>query len=95
MKNEVLFKKNGSKELSFTIKDPRLTLLGHSLRLIQLAPEQIAITRYFSTNNKSLPGRPNTTIASILTKDLKKASIKFRNLDDLDELRNMATDRGG
>ena len=90
---EELYCKTSQIKLSSTIRNRRLTLLGHILRLSPDSPAQTSMDAYFQAPAKPTRGRPKTTIVSVLQNDLKSLNIILNNLVDLHKTRTTATDK--
>ena len=91
--NEELYCKTSQIKLSSKIRNRRLTLLEHILRLSLDSPAQTSMDAYFQAPNKTTRGRPKTTTVSVLQNDLKSLYINFNNLEDLQKIRTTATDK--
>ena len=80
------------KKLSSTIRNRRLTLLEHILRLSPDSSAQTSMDAYFQAPTKLTRGRPKSTLVSVLQNDLKSLNINSNNLEDLHKIRT-ATDK--
>ena len=74
------------------MRNARMRMLGHVMRLDRRAPAQMAMDLYF-TDGKRPRGQPRTCLASGIRKDLSAADIGFRKPEDLARAREIAADR--
>lgn len=82
----------GTFSLGNFVKNARLRLLGHVLRLPRDAPAQRAMDLYFS-DGKRHRGRPTHLLPTRIAKDVGKFGHSFKTGKDLADLREMASDR--
>ena len=93
--NESLYKRCQMEPLDNVIRRLRWQLFGHTLRLHEHTPAQMAMDLYFETSDaKTFPGKPRITLPTLLSAELKKSHIgKLDSKEDLDELRYVASNR--
>jgi hypothetical protein len=106
MKNKTVYDISKSVPLSVDIAESRMRLFGHTLRMKIDTPAQKAMQFYFENNQnrKQFRGRPRTTIATVLNKNIKDAAAhqnqlcrdmpkSFESLADLYKIRQLASDK--
>ena len=106
LKNQTVYDIIKSGHLSVDIAEARMRLLGHTLRMKTNTPAQKAMQFYFENNQnrKQFRGRPRTTIATVLNKEIKDAAPhqrqlcrdmpkSFESLADLNKIRQLAADK--
>ena len=69
-------------------------MFGHALRLPRETPAQQSMDLYFS-GGKRKRGRPPINLATKLKEDLERAGTDFKTANDLDTVRELASDREG
>ena len=73
----------------------RWKLLGHILRRDQDIPASKAMNAYYQDlGQKGFRGRRRMTLPLVLNNDLKHENVSLETSRDLQELRNLAQDRG-
>lgn len=92
IKNNVLYRITGTTSLEDIIRNSRMRLLGHCLRLPIETPAQEAMEHYYQASN-GRRGRPRTSLPVVLNEDLKTAGLMCKNIQDLATLRNLAQDK--
>ena len=93
--NEKLYEISKEKPISQTMRAARWKLLGHILRRDQDIPASKAMNAYYQDlGQKGFRGRRRMTLPLVLNKDLKHEHVSLETSRDLQELRNLAQDRG-
>ena len=93
--NEKLYEISKEKPISQTMRAARWKLLGHILRRDQDIPASKAMNAYYQDlGQKGFRGRRRMTLPLVLNRDLKQENISLETSGDLQELRNLAQDRG-
>ena len=93
--NEKLYEISKEKPISQTMRASRWKLLGHILRRDQDIPASKAMIAYYQDlGRKGFRGRRRMTLPVVLNKDLKHEHASLETSRDLQELRNLAQDRG-
>ena len=68
--------------------------VGHVMRMTHDTPAQMAIDEYIApTDTAGWQGRPRTTLPTTLDKDLQGVGKRLRNMQYLQHLRTIASDR--
>ena len=94
--NKSLYLKTKEIPLSLTILESRWRLFGHILRQPRNTPGNQAMLTFFKTDGKIFNGRPKTSLVTTLKQDLKRTkllNLKLNNIDDLEQLRDVAYNR--
>ena len=93
--NQALYKRCSTEPLSKRVMLYRWRMFGHVLRLPENSPAQAASSYAVdgSTIYKSRRGRHQTNLFSVLCDDLSKRRLHLKSLDDLFELRCIASNR--
>ena len=107
--NKNLYREAREKPISDTMREARWKLLGHILRRPEEIPANKAMTLYFNDeiSGKKFKGARRTTLPEVLNSDLERlqnefhhmkdhnycARLKFRTREDLDRLKNVASNR--
>ena len=80
--------------MSLSAVKARWGLFGHVMRMTHDTPAQMAIDEYIApTDTAGWQGRPRTTLPTTLDKDLQGVGKRLRNMQDLQHLRTIASDR--
>ena len=90
-----LYRRCGAYPITERIRKARWTLFGHILRMDDNCPASLAL-RYAVSSSEHLRGRrgrPRSNLFSTLINDLREHSIELSNIDDLLELKSIASDR--
>ena len=104
-----LYRETKERPISETMKEARWKLLGHILRRTEEIPANKAMIFYFNNNisGKKFKGARRTTLPEVLNSDLEKlqnefqhlkdhnysARLKLRTREDLEKLKNVASNR--
>lgn len=93
--NAELYRRTGSRPLSWTITWQRWTLFGHVLRMDSRTPAVQSIVHYFSETTGGLfRGRPRTTLATRIRQDIRGCGLgDFNTMSDASYLAALAADR--
>ena len=96
--NISLYKKCNETPLSSQILEYRWRLFGHILRRNEDIPARKAMKFYFTNINEKFPGRPLTTLPTVLNNDLIKVNntytaITLKSEKDLEQLTTLAKNR--
>ena len=93
--NRELYRRCETFPITERVRKARWALLGHILRMDDSCPASLAL-RYAVTSSdlfRGRRGRPRTNLFSILQVDLKVFSLSLNNVDDLLELKQLASNR--
>ena len=93
--SKALVKKLGTFELDSFVEKCRLRLFGHVLRLDRETPAQKSMDNYliYFRPGKRTRGRPKHILPPRLQKDMQKRGLNFKCQRDLNQLRDLASDR--
>jgi len=91
--NADLYKRCGSSPISDKVNKSRLSMLGHVLRMDTGTPPQQAMAQYFGPPQKAKPGRPVTTLGTVVQSDCARHDINLKSRQDLLSLRERSRDR--
>ena len=92
--NRSLYNKCKEKPLSLQILEARWNLFGHILRRDEEIPANKAMRAYFTQCGNKFRGRPKTTIAVVLNRDLALIGHpQLHSSNDLDQITLLAQDR--
>ena len=92
--NENLYKRCETEPLSVKVDRSRWRMLGHILRGPVDGPAYTSLV--FALNTLNLPGRvgrPQSKLFSLIKKDLKDRGLSFNNIQDLERVESLASDR--
>ncbi|GFS00840.1 hypothetical protein ElyMa_004565800 [Elysia marginata] len=100
IRNNALYQKTGETPISLIILEPRWRLFGHILRQVINTPPNVAMTKYFKTEESKQRGRPKPSIVTTLRRDLKSHNndhwpTRLHSIKDLDldHLRDITQNR--
>ena len=103
IRNEKLYERSNEIPIALTIMSHRWRLFGHILRRDKDIPANHAMMAYFRSGEEKFRGRKRTTLPITINNDLRKLErkddhtytrrLKFETSEDLETLRNIATDR--
>ena len=80
--------------MSLSAVKARWDLFGHVMRMTRDTPAHMAIDEYIApTYTAGWQGRPRTTLPTTLDKDLHGVGKRLLNMQDLQHLRTIASDR--
>ena len=80
--------------MSLSAVKARWGLFGHVMGMTHDTPAQMAIDEYIApTDTAGWQGRPRTTLPTTLDKHLQGVGKRLRNMQDLQHLRTIASDR--
>ena len=74
------------------VRNTRIRLFGHVLRLPKDTPAQKAMDAYFRPGKRD-KGRPKHHLPTRLVKDMNKVWLAFKSHSNLNNLRTIASDR--
>ena len=93
--NRELYRRCRVLPITERVRKARWTLLGHILRMDDNSPAALSL-RYAMTSSDMFTGRrgrPRTNLFSIIQSDLKTLDLSFKNCDDLDFVKVLASNR--
>ena len=93
--NKSLYERCNTVPLSERVRLYRWRMLGHVLRSPENSPAQVALTYAVDGSNiyKSRRGRHQTNLFNIIRDDLSKRGFSLKHLDDIFNLRSIASNR--
>ena len=77
--NAKLYELCGVEKLEHIIRGSRWRMLGHVLRMEDETPAKYATINYFEKGEKAFLGRPRTSLVTVISEDLKLASVQQNN----------------
>ena len=93
IKNTALYQLTKTQPLSLDLRQARLDLLGHCLRMSRNSPAQLALDVSVNPALKGRRGRPPKCLLTTLREDAAKAGLDLRSVGGLEELRRVAADK--
>ena len=93
--NKELYRRCQTIPITERIRKARWTLLGHILRMDDNCPPVVSIRFALTSSDlySGRRGRPRINLFSTIQKDLKEHNICLKTVDDLDNLRHLASNR--
>ena len=92
--NKALYTRCNVEKLSVRIERQRWNMFGHILRCNENTPAQLSLLFAVESNDNELFegrwGRPRMNLFSVLVNDLGKRNLSMDNLDELNEIRDIA-----
>ena len=92
MSREAVYRTTGACRLEDFVRQARMRMLGHVLRMARDTPAQVSMDLYFREGSRPV-GRPAACLAASVKKDLGEIGYRFRTAGDLAALRERAQDR--